>query len=307
MKKIIFPFLILFGSLQRTAACDICGCGAGGTYIGILPDFAKKILGLRYRYNHLQSHIGVNGSATYLTTAETYRVAEIWSGWNIGKKFRVMGSLPFNFNERLNQGVRKSKNGPGDISLAGFYQLLNQRTMVGKDKLLVQSLWIGAGLKLPTGSYSATDKSNAANNANLFQLGTGSTDASFHLMYDIRLQDAGFNLSSNYKVNTVNSSGYQYGNKFTTSAQAYYKFKSRKGFSVAPNAGILFERAGVDRDKNLTVDISGGRLAMGTAGIETGFNKMVLGANFQTPLSQEMARGSVKAGNRVMIHLSLLF
>ena len=216
-----------------------------------------------------------------------------------------MAAIPYNFDEQVNQGLTRKKNGLGDISFSGFYQLINSRKTINS-KLLVQSLWLGAGIKLPTGKYNPKDKSNTTESANLFQLGTGSTDFIFNAMYDIRLQDAGINATGSYKINTTNKYGYQYGNKFSMNAQAYYKFRIKEKSVIAPNAGVMFEKGQTDVDNGFVVDISGGKLLMGTVGAETVFNKISVGANFQTPLSQDLANGIIKAKNRAMVHISFL-
>jgi opacity protein-like surface antigen len=304
MKKYILILALTIALPILTLACDICGCGVGNSYIGILPDFHKHIVGLRYRYNSMLTHVGAGGSFTYLTTKEKYSTLEVWSGWNIGKKFRIMASVPYSFNERTNQGITKSKNGLGDITLSGYYQLLNNRHIVFENKLLVQSLWIGGGIKLATGKYNPLDKNSTNDNANLFQLGTGSNDFNIGIMYDIRLQDMGINVSSNYKITTANKYDYQYGNKFNINAQAYYKFRIKDKLTIAPNAGAQYERAKNDLDKGLDVTVSGGNLLLGTAGIEAAFGKMAIGANIQTPFSQNLANGIVKAKNRFMLHVA---
>ncbi|MEX6688205.1 transporter [Danxiaibacter flavus] len=306
MKKIILFILSVIGMLVEVRACDICGCGVGNSYIGILPEFNKHIFGIRYRYNSLLTHVGVDGTTTYLTTDETYRTAEAWGGWDIGK-FRLMASLPYNFNERLNQGSTTKKNGIGDISVSGFYQLINSRKAVLTNKLLVQSLWLGGSVKLPTGDYNPLDKSATNENANLFQLGTGSVDFSVNGMYDIRLQDVGVNLAASYKMNTTNKYEYSYGNKFSTNAQVYYKFRIKNIVTIAPNTGILYENAEKDLDHEMSVDISGGRLLMGTVGVEASVKKIAIGGNWQTPLSQNLADGIVKANNRMMLHVAFAF
>ncbi len=306
MKKILLISSLLIISLSDLRACDICGCGVGNSYIGILPDFSRKIFGLRYRHNSLLTHIGVGGANTYLTTHETYQTMELWGGWNIGQKFRVMASVPYSFAERSNQGTTYTKNGLGDVSVSGFYQLINSRKTVCNDKLLVQSLLIGAGIKLPTGKYNPSDKGNSTQNANLFQLGTGSTDFTLNAMYDVRLQDAGINISASYKMNTTNKEDYNYGNKISTSAQAYYKFRIKDKVTVAPNAGVLYENGQKDLDNKFSVDISGGNVLMGTVGVEMAFKKVMIGANWQTPLSQNLALGIVKANDRAMVHVSFV-
>ncbi|GAB3017519.1 hypothetical protein GCM10027051_22960 [Niabella terrae] len=304
--KILMFLLLMIPGLSR--ACDICGCGAGNGYIGILPEFHRHIMGLRYRYNAILSHLGTQGQTTYLTSREQYRIAEVWGGWNITDKFRVMASLPYSFNDRTRQEVRNSKSGLGDISLSGFYELLGSReTVSGKkdqSRLLVQSLWLGGGVKLATGTYNPVDKSDAGENANLFQLGTGSYDFNLTAMYDIRLQDAGVNINGNYRINTTNKYAYHYGNKFSLNAQAYYKFRTKNEVMIAPNAGLQLEQARSDEDRGLEVTASGGRLLMGTIGLETGWGKWALGANYQTPLTQQLAGGIIQAQDRFMIHLA---
>lgn len=307
MKKIFTILLIaIILPFQKTQACDICGCGVGSYYIGILPEFSRKIMGLRYRYSSLRTHIGAGGTVTYLTSDEAYNTLEWWGGWNIGKKFRVMATVPYSFNQRTNQGVAKEKNGLGDINVSAFYQLINSKRMFKKN-LLVQSLFIGGGIKLPVGKYNPADKENADQNANLFQLGTASVDYNVNLMYDIRLKDIGLNINASYKMNTANKYDYNYGNKLSANAQVYYKYRINKKILLAPNAGVLYENAAKDIDRKFKVDISGGKICFGSLGLETAFKKIAIGANWQTPLSQNLANGFVKANNKAMVHVSFSF
>lgn len=303
MKKIIF-IIITFCLFGRAAkACDICGCGVGSNYIGILPDFTKRIMGLRYRYNSMTTHIGSDNTQTYLTSEEKYRIAELWGGWNIGKRFRVMVSVPYNFDQRTKEGLTGAKKGIGDISINGFYQLVNSRKMIN-NKLFVQSLFVGAGIKLPTGKYNSFDKENSNETANLFQLGTASTDFNINAMYDIRLQDIGINVNASYKINTVNKYEYVYGNKLSINTQLYYKFRVNKNFVIAPNTGIQIECSEKDVERMYKVDASGGNIISTGLGVETRYKRIAVGANWQTPLSQNLANGFVKANNRGMMHVS---
>lgn len=305
MKKIIIT-ACTFLLIAKANACDICGCGVGGYYIGILPEFHKHIFGLRYRFNSLKTHLGTRGSSTYLTTAERYNTVELWGGWNIGKKFRVMAAIPYAVNERSNQGVTNTKNGIGDISVNGYYRLLNRRSTLLSKKLLVQTLWLGSGVKLATGKYIAADKQNNSQNINLFQLGTASYDFSVHAMYDLRIQDAGLNVAASYKMNTENKYHYNYGNKLNGTAQLYYKWKIKNKFTASPNLGIAYENSKKDIDSKIMVDVSGGSLLLGSLGAEITTKKVSLGGNWQTPLSQNLANGFVKSNNRVMLHISFM-
>lgn len=288
----------------KVYACDICGCGVGNAYIGILPDFQQKVFGIRYRTNALLTHVATGGTASYLTTEEHYGTLESWMGFNISKRFRIMANLPYHLNEKYNQGLKQAKQGIGDISVAGYYPLINTRKQVNT-KLLVQSLWVGSSIKFATGKYNPTDKNASVQNANLFQLGTGSTDFSVHAMYDIRYQDFGLNANTMYKINTVNNYQYKYGNKWSNSLQAYYKFRVHGKWLFAPNMGLQYEQSSQDSDQQLQVNLSGGNLLMGTIGLESGTGKFSFGANWQTPLRQNLMKGMIKAENRVMVHFSI--
>ena len=292
-------------------ACDICGSGPGNNYVGILPEYNQKIVGVRYRANSMMTHVGVGGVYTPLTTKESFKTIEAWGAWNIDKKWRLMASIPYVFTEKLEQGATQDKNGIGDISFSGQYNLMNtQNTIInkkGKSKLLVQSLWIGAGIKLASGMYDSKVASNTTNEMNLYQLGTGSYDANFLAMYDIRWQDVGLNINGNYKLNTANKDAYKYGNKLNISSQVYHKFLLKKNWNISPNMGWIYERSQLDNDDGLKVFASGGNANYGTIGLESMYKKMAIGFNYQTPLSQNIAKGIVQAKDRYMVHIALLF
>lgn len=306
MKKWTVILLISFYMPMVSLACDICGSGAGNNYIGILPEFQKQVIGLRYRSNSMLTHLGTAGNNTYLTTNEKYNIAEVWAGWNITPKLRIMISVPYNFNQKTRQGNTHKKNGIGDISLAAFYQLINKDNNAGKGKLLTHNLWLGGGVKLATGNYNPADKSNNAGSTNLFQLGSGSFDFNINGIYDARFQDAGININSNYKINTANKYDYQYGNKFNINTQVYYKISTKKQIIIAPNAGVQYEHSSTDRDENTTVFVSGGNLVSGILGVETVMGKFTIGVNYQKPVSQSLANGIAKAGNRLMLHVAFV-
>lgn len=305
LKKISLLLFLL--SPLSLLACDICGCGVGSYYIGILPEYNKRFVGLRYQYKQLQTHLGPQGNVTPLTTDETYQTAELWGGWNFGKKFRVLAFVPYNFNERSSQAVSGSKNGLGDIAVMGYYNLFTKSTSLSS-KLLVHSLWLGAGVKAPTGKYEPSERLAVTETPNNFQLGTASTDFTLNAAYDVRLNDLGVNLNVNYKVNTENKYEYRYGNKLTTNALLYYKFRLFHKLTLAPNAGILYETADKDiENSKYEVDVSGGHSASLVTGFELAMNKFSVGANYQTIVSQELANQRAKAGNRLMLHISLPF
>lgn len=313
--RIILSVLLvatILANIPKTMACDVCGCGVGSYYLGILPDFNKRFIGLRYQQNRLQTHLGSNGIRTPNSTNETYRTMELWGAWNFGNKWRVLAIVPYSFNERTvgtNTLETGKKNGLGDIVVMGHYKLFDDAHTTSSNKLLMQSLWVGAGIKTPTGTYDTSEQSSAEMGApNNFQLGTASTDFMINAAYDIRLMDAGVNVNTTYKINTENKHDYRYANKLTVNALAYYKFNIKNKVRISPNAGVLYETQSKDVLYNrFDVAQSGGQSTIGIAGVEINVGAISIGGNFQSPLSQNLADGRIKAGNRFMTHVSFSF
>lgn len=263
-------------------------------------------MGFRYRFNSLKTHLGTNGEESYLTTIENYRNLEWWGAWNLGKKFRVMAAVPYSFNERINQGNSTQKQGLGDITLSGYFQLWKHES-TWQHRYLGYNLWIGGGIKLPTGSYNPDEKAGSTQNTNLFQLGTGSVDYLISTMYDVRLQDVGININGSWKWNNVNQHHYRYGNKLSLAGQVYYKVKPNPNWSIAPNIGLVYETAKQDEQQGFKVDISGGKVLLASIGSEFLYKKIAIGASLQSPLSQNLANGFVHSNNRLMVHLAYQF
>ncbi|WP_316836717.1 transporter [Pedobacter nutrimenti] len=306
-KKIMMALVLVMMSITATRACDICGCGVGSYYLGILPEYNKRFIGLRYQHKTLITHLGPFGERTPLTSEETYQSMELWGGWNIGSRFRVLAFVPYNFNERESQTGNGTKNGLGDIALMGYYKLFDDKGTLG-DRLLVQSLWVGGGIKVPTGKYEPSERLAVSESPNNFQLGTASTDFTLNAAYDIRYNDLGLNANVNYKINTENKYAYRYGNKFTGNILMYYKIRVANSVTLAPNAGVLYETAQKDiENKKYDVAVSGGYSLSAVGGVEVSLKRLSLGANYQNVRSQDLAGGRVHAGNRLMVHMSLPF
>jgi hypothetical protein len=311
MKKITLSILLFFfiGN-KESLGCDICGCGVGTYYVGILPEFNKRLMGLRYRYNQLTTHIGAGGSTSYLTTKERFHTMEWWGAWHLAPKFRVMATVPFQVISKENSGSRESRMGLGDATLNGFYQVYKKMSMLDGDrpKMVHQILWVGGGIKLPFGQYDQNGRDMSGPSINTFQLGTGSIDFLLNAAYDLRIQDLGINVNASYKINTENRDSYRYGNKATINTQVYHKFKVGPKASVSPNLGASLEYARLDRDAGYKLDVSGGRLLMGSIGAEVlAVKRWAMGGYFQTPLRQELANGFARAGNRWMAHIAYKF
>ncbi len=306
MKKTLLLIAITLMT-NSLLACDVCGSGTGTSYMGLLPDFKKKFAGIRYQYSSLKNHLGAGGNPTYLTATERFSTVELWGAANIGKKFRVSLFAPYHFISRENQEGRMQTNGIGDITAVGFYKVFAKEKQFARN-ILAHTLWLGAGIKLPSGSYNPEDKNIQEAGVNTFQLGTGSTDFSLHLTYDIRLDRTGLNINTGYKINTTNRYQYQYGDKLTVNSLFYYQLTPGKKIELTPNAGVLYERAGKDlKTADISVWETGGHSLMGVVGVEVKAGGLNMGLNFQSPVSQNLGEGKAKAKNKGMIYVAIPF
>ena len=303
MKKTIITICAIF-SCSYNYACDICGGGLGSNYLGLLPDFNNKFVGIRYHHNQLRTQLDINGNITSLSNLEKYNTMDMWGAWNIAEKWRVMAILPYSKISKFNYGseINVNKSGVGDINLMGFYNLLNKNSVIN-DNRLTQSLWLGLGVKFGSGKYQAQENQNN-DSPNIFQLGTGSTDYQIQANYDIRLQNTGISWSGNYKINTENSDNYKYGNKLMTAINLYHKFSAGLNNRITPTIGMVYEHQQRDHHLKYELDQTGGKGINAVVGVEANFKKLAIGLSMQKPIHQDLNMGRTIMKHKISSHIT---
>jgi hypothetical protein len=305
MKKLLL-LLILFANISVSNACDICGCGVGNYYLGIMPQFQSNFIGLRYRAYSFDSHLGHSHEGLF-SSKEYFQSTELWARYYPTPRLRVLAFVPYHFNRQQTDGKSLYLEGLGDVSVLASYQLIVPKADT-MNKYLRHNLWVGTGLKTNSGKYNYNEN-DAAQVANPnFQLGTGSWDFLLNLTYTLRYQKFGLNVDANYKINTTNEQKYRFGNRLSGTVAAFFVQKVTENFAVMPNIGIYAESSGLNYKNKFEVENTGGSMMAMSAGIETYFfKKCSLGFNFQSPIAQNLADKQIKAHNRALVHLTWMF
>ncbi|HET9825040.1 MAG TPA: hypothetical protein VFP87_06875 [Chitinophagaceae bacterium] len=300
MKK-VFLLSFILASVSAIQACEICG--VNNFYIGVLPQFNHKFLGVRYHFNSFNTRLA-DDATQY--SKDFYQTVELWGGWNVSKKVQLFTFVPFSHNhQNSDEGISK-RSGLGDIVLLANYKVLDINSVSSSDKVLSQQLWIGGGVKLKTGKFKIDSNDSDVGSSANGQLGSGSTDILLNAMYNVRIQKLGINTTATYKVSSTNNDQYRFGDKVTASSFLFYPLLVSKSI-INPNLGLIFERTSPGELENTKMALTGGSILLGSGGVDLSFNKVAVGFNAQLPLAQDFAENQTRAKVKGTAHISFAF
>src|SRR5690606_7301085 len=160
MKSILSVLVaVLMVTVVDTAqGCNVCGCGVGTNHHGILPQFQKNFVGVRYHNKTYRSHLGMEHAAMY--SNEHFQSVELWARFYPAKRVQVFAFLPYKINERTEGSDVLRLRGIGDASVSVNYSLIN--TYDSALATLRHNLMIGGGVKLPTGNFQARSEEHTS-------------------------------------------------------------------------------------------------------------------------------------------------
>lgn len=302
MKKLVFILLLFLSEPSAAFACDVCGCGNGGAFFGLLPQSHLRFAGIRYKNKQFTSHL----NSTFFRAEESFQTAEIWSRWYPFPKVQVLAFIPLHTNAQtlLRDQSVSTLTGLGDMSALAHYSVVNtmyDTTAHDLDHILL----LGGGIKVPTGKYRFTPGISEVANAN-FQLGTGSTDFILQTIYTVRKGAWGINTDATYKINTANAANYRFANRLNGTISLFSQ-RYLGDVSLIPNLGVYFENAGRDTQSGEKNPFTGGFLAMASIGTEVYFKKVSAGITYQSPLYQHLSGGDLQLNNSLFTHLTWMF
>ncbi len=294
--------LLAFGS--AASACDVCGCSIGGNYFGILPQFHRHFVGIRYSEQNFQSaHSKKAANLGQFDSEEKFRTVDVLGRFYPLRRLQLLVLLPYHDFRRVENGVLTHSQGLGDASILGNFLLLDTGDSLGKR--WQHSLTVGGGIKAPTGQHSKKDHEGKLLLENL-QPGSGSTDFMLSATYTLRRGAWGFTSDVLGRLNTANHHDYHFGNRASGSAKVFY-WKQLRRISFLPNLGVFAENSGSSRDGKNYVSNTGGSIALATLGLDVYTGHFSFGCTVQQPFYQDLGAGAIQANTRWMTTLNYIF
>lgn len=303
MKKIILLGMVCSMRMASVTACNICG-GGSGNYLGLLPQYQKHFVGLRYQFRgfettHPPSLIpGMSGRKSI----ESYGSIELSGRYCPGKRWQILGILPYQFMRQVANGAAVSNQGIGDPLLMVYHSLIPGSMREGhKWRYLLQA---GGGLKLPLGKHQQS--SEIADYNPVLQPGSGSWDKMVSLIFSMRAKNGGLMVDASWTANGKNKFDYRFGNRFQATARTFYTLKRCDGTWMG-SAGVYSENSQGDRHQEKYQSYTGGSLLMPMTSVEYFTEHIATGINIRVPAWQNLGDGYIKSNMRLLFNVSYLF
>lgn len=288
--------------------CDACGCSNNGGSLGLGGVVDTNFFGVRYLHQKYQSKDGIFNNSPVIN--EYFNTVQLWSRIPVIKGYlEAQVFVPYHFHSREYVNKTTEISGLGDISFLLNYTVLDTKSSSYNEKSDKVSssnhvLKVGAGLKLPTGTFNQAIN-NAINPS--FQLGTGSTDIVTNLQYVYKYNKFGVTNFLNYYLKTENKEEYRFGNQFNFNSTFFYVFKDAANNNLVPSVGISGEFYGSNKVFNLPVKNTEGHALFSSIGAEYNTKKLTVGVLAMYPIQQNLAQGTINVKYRSSIYLNYNF
>ena len=300
--RTLFIAVALLAFWPAASACDVCGCSIGGNYFGILPQFHRHFIGLRWSAETSYTALNTNDllQGRY-HSIEEFQSLDVVGRFYPARRWQLLALAPYHWNRQTEGGVPTSTRGLGDVSVLANYVLLD--TGDSLRHRWRQTLSFGGGVKLPTGRHDLPASNGESLNPSL-QPGTGSTDFMFSAAYTLRRGAWGASADLLARWNTANRQHFRFGNRVSGSAKVFY-WKNIRGITLLPNTGIFSDAARANRDDGLLLKESKGLTSFATLGLDTYVRHFSAGLSYQIPVWQ--SRPTVQANARWMLTVNYIF
>jgi len=302
MKKAIFICCFISFALY-SKACDICGCSASESALGVLPQIQKNYIGINYQYRSFTStHIpDVSTQEEAVGTSKEHFHTLTFNGmYSPISRLKITAQIPFNFYNKDEYKTTIYSRGIGDVTISLLGELFSTKQC--KSNGIKQLLMAGIGTKMPTGSIDK--KYGLAILEPNFQPGTGSFDFPFLVYYALKTKKSGIRSELQYILTTANKKDFKYGNRYSASIQTWYWYE-KKNWNVIPYAGLQLDQSRKDINKGIINDYSGGSMLNATIGTDIFIKNYGWGITVKTPIYQKVGLGYID--NKLKCNLQFIY
>lgn len=285
-------------------SCDVCGCAGSSSFFGIIPQFQKNLIGVRYQFqqfSHPNTALNMNGESRVLN--DRFQSTEVWGRFYLGKRWQMLVFVPYRFNTREETEQISTINGMGDVSTHFNYKLIDQSDSIGKKRKHL--LLAGAGIKWPTGPYQQRNP-QLTQWPLPFQTGNGAYAFNLHTFYVFRFNKWAFNNQLIATQTSSNELSYRMGNSLTYLATLSY-WKDVKQSRFLPQLGLFAEWSDQDYSYRKPVDHTGAKAVSLHAGFEWFRKSIYANAMAQWNLYQDKSQSQPLNRGRINLSLGYMF
>lgn len=307
-KKLIF--LISFTTLiflpKTSYPCDICGCGVGGGFLGVLPQFQKNLVGYRYFQNRFyHPPTDLNQTDGVLLLYDAYHVNDLWMRYYLTEKTQLFTFIPYRVHtRRYEDGTVNTISGIGDIQLNVLQELINQS---GDPNRLFRHIWfMGGGVRIPSGQYMQRDPKRRMYPLP-FQVGTGAWTFQLQNLYILRYKNFGIQSDFTFRHSLPNELEYRVGNIIQTGGNAFYWWQLTPHLAILPIIGFQHEYSEMDTEYGFLRTNTGGSFGFVTSGIDVYYRRVIFQTFTQIPVFSAVGGPQPSAGVRLGAGVALFW
>ncbi|GCD79241.1 hypothetical protein [Schleiferia thermophila] len=288
------------------SACDICGCGIGGGYLGVMPQFHKNLIGYRYLMSaFLHPETPYNATNGDQLQRDVYHRQDVWMRYYHGADNQFFVFIPYRMNVREYESGRVDWiKGIGDIQLNYLRQIINQSADPGR--LWRHSWFVGAGLQMPTGKFMQRDAQGRMHPLQI-QSGIGAWGYQIQNLYILRWKNFGIQSDIQYRYFQPNELEYQLGNAFVSSISLFHWWQMTPRTALLPIMGMQLEAYGYDTEYRIKKPDTGGQFGFLTAGVDLYYRDFVFQVFGQFPTIEATTYVQPEAGARVGLGVAIFW
>lgn len=282
-------FCIMLALNFSVQACTTCGCAAYNSFMGISGYSFNHFIGLTYNY-----FVFAENDETFGLRNSQYQKAEFRGAYAVNEKLQILGGIPLVMNKYSSAELNYAATDIGDVNISANYLLYNNTKNIMRNA--THWLVVNGGVELPTGSFNTNFRAEKFPPA--LSAGSESTDVLAGLQYTVATKHWNFRTAFQFKLNTKNNAGYNFGEQYSAEIFAARKCMLKK-VQLVPYVGSGWEHLTTDTYYTLEMDGTGADNFALHAGTELNFQKFNIGANAGFPISSSI--GDVQLQNALKL------